>query len=292
MYEEFYGLDGKPFSILPDPDFLFWARGHDLAYAMLEYGIMNQAGFTVITGEIGCGKTTLARQLLRNIGPDVNVGLLTNTVSGPGRLLEWVLLALNQPFENESYVKLYQRFRDFVVQENQTGRRTVLVIDEAQNLGPEALEELRMLSNINADNRQVLQLVLLGQPQLRDLLQQPSLAQFAQRVSSDYHLGSLSEKEVTGYIYHRLQVAGATKRIFSQEACSYLAQASHGVPRVINILCDTALVYGFSSKHKWISCKIVEQVIEDRRQHGVFANPTTRTSEPAPLVISKRAESS
>ena len=220
MYEEFYGLNEKPFSILPDPSFLYWAPGHDYAYSMLEYGVMNRAGFTVVTGEVGCGKTTLVRQLLHQIDKTVTVGLLTNTINGPGRLLEWVMMALNQPFDTASYVALYQKFHKFLIEEYAQGRHVVLIIDEAQNLDVEALEELRMLSNINADKDQLVQLILVGQPQLRDLLQQPALAQFAQRVSCDYHLMPLEHNEVGQYINHRLYLAGSPRPSFTRAPLS------------------------------------------------------------------------
>lgn len=275
MYEEYFGLSEKPFSILPDPDFLYWADGHSLAYSMLEYGILNQAGFTVITGEIGCGKTTLVRELLRHIDDRVTVGLLSNTMPGPGRLLEWVMMSLNQPFEGKSYVELYKRFQDFLIEEYGQGRHTVLVLDEAQNLSVEALEELRMLSNINADKDQLLQLILVGQPQLRDLLQHPSLTQFAQRVSSDFHLHPLDKEEVAEYIVHRITKVNSKKKVpFSAGAIEVIALVSRGVPRTINILCDTALVYAFSQGLPGVTKRVIEKVIEDKRKYGVFSGTT------------------
>ena len=270
MYEEYFGLSEKPFSILPDPDFMFWTQGHSMAFAMLEYGVLNQAGFTVITGEIGCGKTTLVRELLRHIDDQVTVGLLSNTMQGSGQLLEWVLMALDQPFENKSYVELYRQFQDFLIEQYRQGRHTVLILDEAQNLGVEELEELRMLSNINADKHQLLQLILVGQPQLRDLLQHPSLAQFAQRISSDFHLKPLSEEEVADYIHHRMIVAGAKRSLFSPAAIEIIAHESRGIPRAINILCDTALVYAFSSRAPGVHKRLVTQMIEDREKYGAL----------------------
>ena len=272
MYEEFYGLAEKPFSIQPDPSFIYWAPGHDYAYSMLECGVMNSAGFTVITGEVGCGKTTLVRQLLHQIDSAVTVGLVTNTIKGPGRLLEWVMMSLNQPFDGGSYVALYQKFHNFLIQEYAEGRHVVLIIDEAQNLDADALEELRMLSNINADKDQLVQLILVGQPQLRDLLQQPELMQFAQRVSCDYHLMPLEHRDIRDYINHRMYVAGASSPIFYTSAIELIASVSQGIPRTINILCDTSLVYGYSMGARRITDRVVGRVIEDKRQHGVFSN--------------------
>ena len=213
MYEPFYGLKTKPFAIVPDPRFIYWAGPHSMAFAMLEYGIVNHAGFTVITGEIGSGKTTLIRHLLGKLPVDVNVGLLSNSQSDRGELLEWVLMAFQQDFDGHSYVGLYKKFEDYLGEQHAQGRRTVLIVDEAQNLGVKALEELRMISNVNTYDRELLQIVLSGQPQLKELLGRPELVQFAQRVSSDFHLGLLGRKDVVGYIDHRLNVAGADERL-------------------------------------------------------------------------------
>jgi general secretion pathway protein A len=269
MYETFYGLTEKPFSVLPDPYFLYWGRNHSLAYSMLEYGILNQAGFSVITGEIGCGKTTLLRQLLHTIDSQITVGLISNTMMGQGSLLEWILLSLNQPFEQTKYVGLFRQFQEFLISEYGQGRHTVLMIDEAQNLELNALEELRMLSNINADGYQLLQVILVGQPQLRVMLQRPELVQFAQRISSDFHLGPLAVDEATQYIHHRTNRAGAKMELFSLGAAKMIAEASGGVPRIINTLCDAALVYGFARKSKKITVNVVYEVLEDRRKFGL-----------------------
>jgi general secretion pathway protein A len=272
MYEAFYRLAAKPFSILPDPDIIYWGRNHRLAFAMLEYGIMNSAGFTVITGEIGCGKTTLLRYLLRNLDNQMTVGLITSTPRGKAELLQWVMISLNQPFE-DSYPALYKRFQQFLREQYSSGRRTVVIIDEAQNLEWETLEELRMLSNINVDKDLYLQLILIGQPQLKDLLRSPQLLQFAQRVSSDFHLRPLSANEVAEYIHCRLEAVGGKVRLFSEEACQIIAQASQGIPRTINVLCDTALVYGFAQSAELITAELVKMVIENKRQFGVLPLP-------------------
>jgi general secretion pathway protein A len=271
MYEEYFELKEKPFSTQPDPSFIYWARGHGMAYAMLEYSILNQASITVITGDIGCGKTTLIRHLLDELEDAVSVGLITNTMPGSGRILEWVLMSLGQPFESTSYVELYRRFHEFLIKEYARGSHTVLIVDEAQNFSIDELEELRMLSNINTDKELLFQLILTGQPQLRELLQHPSLTQFAQRVASDFHLHPLTSLEVQEYIDHRLFVAGAQNPLFSREACNMIFRASCGVPRVINILCDTALVYAYSSRLSMVEAHVVSQVLKDKNEFGVFA---------------------
>ncbi len=268
MYEAFYGLREKPFSILPDPDLIYWDRNHRLAFAMLEFGIMNSAGFVVITGEIGSGKTTLIRHLLRKIDPQIAVGYMSSTPQGGTGLLQWVMMSLNQPFE-DSYPRLYKMFQEFLYNQHAKGRRTILIADEAQNLGINALEELRMLSNINADKDQFLQIILVGQPQLKDMLRTPQLLQFVQRVSSDFHLKPLMASDVEQYINFRLNAVGAKYQLFSAEACQLIAQASRGIPRTINILCDTALVYGFATAVRQITADLVTMVIADKQQYGI-----------------------
>jgi general secretion pathway protein A len=269
MYEAFYGLTEKPFSILPDPDLIYWGRMHSMAFTMLEFGVMNNAGFTVITGEIGSGKTTLLRHLLKMLNPNITHGLISNSPQGREELLQWILMAFGQPFEG-SYPKLFKQLQDFLYGQFATSRRTILIIDEAQNLGMDALEHLRMLSNINADKHQILQLILTGQPQLRDLLLDPKLHQFAQRISSDFHLKPLDEKDVAKYIDFRLQAVGAKNALFSPSACAEIAWASGGIPRMINIICDTALVYGFASGQQTISQSLVKEVIADKQQFSIF----------------------
>jgi len=269
MYEAFYGLREKPFSILPDPDLIYWGHNHLLAFAMLEFGVKNCAGFTVITGEVGSGKTTLLRYLLRQLDQKIAVGLISNTPRGTEGLLQWVMMALKQPYEG-SYPALFERFNQFLRTEYSKGRRTVLIVDEAHNLGLDALEELRMLLNINADKHQFLQIVLIGQPELKAKLRMPQLLQFAQRVSSDYHLRALRPDEVTKYINYRLRAVGARYPLFSDEACEMIAEASGGIPRTINILCDTALIYGYAVLSKQITPEIVALVIENKTQYGVL----------------------
>ncbi|TNE35516.1 MAG: general secretion pathway protein [Alphaproteobacteria bacterium] len=268
MYQEFYGLNQKPFSILPDPHYLYWGRSHSLAYSMLEYGVMNRAGFTVVTGEIGCGKTTLIRHLLDRLDEEYTVGLVSNIQDGD--LLQWVLMAFGQPYEGKSHVGLHDELQQFLIREYAAGRRAILIVDEAQNLGPKLLEQLRLLSNINADNDQLLQLILVGQPQLKELLQAPELVQFVQRIASDFHLTPLSAVDVKEYIRHRLHVAGRDLPLFTEEACDRLFEASNGIPRIVNILCDTCLVYGFARMAPEINTGIVDEVIEDKRSHGIF----------------------
>jgi general secretion pathway protein A len=269
MYETYYGLREKPFSILPDPDLIYWNDHHRLAFAMLEFGVVNSAGFTVITGDIGCGKTTLVRYLLRQLNRHTAVGLISHSPKGNAGLLEWIMMSLNQPHAG-SYPTLYKELQHFLREQYSKGRRTILIVDEAQNLGMESLEELRMLSNINADKAQFLQIILVGQPQLKDMLRSPELVQFAQRVSSDFHLKPLVAGDVTRYINFRLKAVGCRVALFSEDACEMIATASCGIPRTVNILCDTALVYGFAAGAKLITPGLVTMVIENKQLYGVL----------------------
>jgi len=270
MYESFYGFKEKPFSLLPDPSFLYMSRQHKMALALLEYGLMNQAGFTVISGDIGTGKTTLIRHLLNNMEKDLTVGLISNTHRSFGELLQWVLLAYDLDHTGKSKVEMYRTFVDFMIAEYASNRRTVLIVDEAQNMEAETLEELRMLSNVNADKDQVLQVVLCGQRELRDTLRRPDLVQFAQRITMDYHIEPLNASETWSYIRHRLEVAGSRPELFEDAACAAIHRFSGGVPRLINLLCDTTLVYGYADQREVIDEELVTEVARDKQQGGIF----------------------
>lgn len=279
MYEAFYGLKEKPFSIQPDPDFLYMGKRHALAYTMLEYALQNRAGFTVICGDIGCGKTTLIRRLLNELGEGVSVGLVTNTHPDLADLTEWIMLAFGQPYDGLSPVARYDAFQRFLISEYGKGRRVVLIVDEAQNLSAPAMESLRMLSNINADKDQLLQVILVGQPQLRDLLKRPELQQFAQRVAADFFIPPLNTVEVGDYIDHRLKVAGRERQLFTPLATAKIARAARGIPRSINILCDMALVYGYAAEARLIDVHVIDDVIRDRSQYGVLGDINFQNSQ-------------
>lgn len=271
MYESYYGFQEKPFSLLPDPAFLYLGQRHRTALTMFQYGLLSNSGFTVVTGEIGSGKTTLIREILDEIEDDVTVGLISNSHQSFGELLQWVLMAFGLDYKAKDKVERYETFVNFVIDEYAQKRRTVLIIDEAQNLSIETLEELRMLSNINADKNQVLQLVLVGQPELRTNLQLPQLKQFAQRISVSHHLDPLSSEETFHYIRHRIKVAGGDPELFDERTCSLVWYHSRGVPRVINTLCDMALVYGFAAQKEKIDVELLKEVVRDRKKGGIFS---------------------
>ena len=291
MYESFYNLREKPFTLLPDPGFLYLSDKHRMALTLLEYGLMNQAGFTVISGDIGTGKTTLIRHLLDNMDREHTVGLISNTHREFGELLQWILLAFNLDHSEMNKVEMYQRFIDFIIDEYAHNRRTVLIIGEAQNMAAETLEELRMLSNVNADKDQALQVILVGQRELRDTLRRPDLVQFAQRISVDYHLEPLSEPEVIGYIRHRVEIAGGNPELFNEDASRAIHRFSGGVPRLINQLCDNALVYGYAGQVQHIDSQLVNDVAYEKQQGGIFPvyseaePPAPREKAPEPEAV-------
>ena len=270
MYEAFYNLTEKPFTLLPDPGFLYLSDKHQMALTLLEYGLHEHGGFTVISGEIGAGKTTLIRHLLNNMQQEYTVGLITNTHRSFGELLQWVLHAFGLEHKDMSRVEMHQRFIDFIIDEYAQNRRTVLIVDEAQNMDAGTLEELRMLSNINADKDQALQVILVGQRELRDTLKGPDLVQFAQRITVDYHLEPLSADQTAAYIRHRLRIAGGNPATFTVSACKAVHRYSNGVPRLINLLCDTALVYGYAEQTKQIEARLVTDVAREKQQGGIF----------------------
>ncbi len=266
MYQSFYGLDRPPFAATPEPGALFLSPQHRKALSMLQLALMARGGFCVVTGEVGAGKTTLVRRLLQEINEDVHVGLVSNTQCDSFvEFMQWVLLAFDLDYRAKSKVELYDEFVSFLITQFQNGQPVTLVIDEAQHLGPEYLEQLRMLSNVNTEKGEVLQTILVGQPELWDLLRDPSLEQFAQRITYDCFLGPLETPAlVREYINHRLQFAGGEPGIFGDETIETIWRASRGVPRLINLICNTALVYGYAEEKRTIDLPLIEKVLQDK----------------------------
>lgn len=279
MYLEHYGLHKKPFSLIPDPAFLFLSAQHSIAYHTLEYGLTEHAGITVITGEVGAGKTTLLRHILNKHDEDrLVVGLMANTQEDTGKeLMKWVSLAFDMGHTDHK-VGLLRTFQRFLIRNYADGKDTVLIVDEAQNLTVRALEELRLLNNINANQDELLKIILVGQPQLLKMLIRPELSQFAQRVTLEFHLNSLSAIDTMGYIRHRLKVAGANREIFDKASMYAIFYLTGGVPRLVNALCDFALLFGYSAGKSVISVADVLEVIKDRNI-GVVNKNVVRTGE-------------
>lgn len=273
MYLEHFGLKEKPFSITPDPDFLYFSRQHKAALAMLEYGIFEQSGITVITGEVGAGKTTLIRHLLRRIPNDeMSVGLISNVHESLGNLLQWVAVALDLPAhtENQSNLKIFSDLQAHLVYEYSQGRRVILFIDEAQNMDETSLEELRMLTNINADKDQLLQIVLVGQPQLLHKLKQDSMVQTAQRITAEYHLEALGLPETQEYIINRMKIAGAQcRQVFTHQSMAVIYYFSTGIPRLINTLCDHALTLAYADGRQKVDLDCAIEAVQQKQLGGV-----------------------
>lgn len=264
MYEKFYDLKVKPFSIVPDPGMVFWGKTHTNAAAMIRYGLVESGGITVLTGDSGCGKTTLIRRLLEHYGRQVSIGVLSNLPKYDEDLIGWILYAFGQTkFDLPTRVGRFHALQQFIIDEYQAGRQAILIIDEAQNLKSEQIDELRMLTNINSGQQLVFQLVLVGSSKLRDLLNEPDLKGFSERVVSDHHLGPLTEEEVSPYIGARLEAAGREEALFGEDAIILIGNFSKRVPRDINRVCDLCLVYGFVNKLDFIHAFSVEKVIRE-----------------------------
>jgi general secretion pathway protein A len=271
MYESFFGLTERPFTLRPDPAFLYLSPQHSLALSMLEFSLTGQAGFVVVTGEIGSGKTTLIRHFLKHEDSKATIGVISNTHADFGDILQWVFQALSIKTRSSKRSNRYQAFTAYLAEQHGAGRQVVLIVDEAQNLSIPALEDLRLLSNIDIDRDHMLQIILAGQPELMEKLQRPELRQFAQRISVHYHLSSLTYRESCAYIRHRLAVAGAAREIFDSWAMASIYYFADGVPRVMNSICDMAMVYAYAAGKPLVDIHTVFSVVQDREKNGIHA---------------------
>ena len=270
MYETFYQFKAKPFALLPDSGFLYPGSEHQAAYSLLEYGILSQAPFMVLTGDPGMGKTSLLQKLIAEHGSKHKIGLVTNARYDIEQLLPWILLSLGLSTKRLDPIEAYHIFSEFLSQESKRLRRVILIVDEAQSLGAELLEELRLLSNMNDGKTLKLQIILSGQPDLQTLLQRIDMTQFAQRIVVDYHLKPLSEIDTTNCIRHRIRVAGGQPSLFTNKACALVHRLSRGNPRLINQVSDIALTYGYAEQARIITSKLVAQAALDRSKGGIL----------------------
>ena len=261
MYKEYFGLQELPFSIAPDPRYLYMSEQHREALAHLIYGFNGDGGFVLLTGEVGAGKTTVCRCLLEQIPENIDIAFILNPKLSVQELLATICdeFRIKYPADNVS-VKVYvDLINTYLLDAHSRGRQAVLLIDEAQNLDPDILEQLRLLTNLETNQQKLLQIILIGQPELRDKLSKPELLQLSQRVTARYHLGSLSKKEVGNYVKHRLSVAGLRYPLFPDSAVKELYRQSRGVPRIINVICDRALLGAYVQKKDKVKKSILKK---------------------------------
>lgn len=264
MYEQYFGLREKPFNVTSDPEFLFFSRRHKEAFAHLIYGIKERKGFLEITGEIGTGKTTLCKALLNQLDQNTKTALILNPDLNKQQLLKAILRDFGIEFNKDREKSLLDKLNAFLIQQLAHSRNVVLIVDEAQNLKSSLLETIRLLSNLETEKDKLLQIVLVGQPELRQRLQSDELRQLRQRISVRYHISPLDEDEVAVYIRHRLTVAGSADcAIFDPEAVYQIFQYSEGIPRLINVICDKALLAAFVQERKSIDREIILRCIEE-----------------------------
>ena len=264
MYEKYYGLKEKPFSLTPDPGYLFFSEKHREALAHLEYGIKERQGFILITGEVGTGKTTICRALLNRIDQRVRTSLILNPRLSGFQLLQAIVEDFGVAPETRSRRKLFQQLNSFLLAQSSSGVTPVLILDEAQGLAPDLLEEIRIVSNMETEKSKLLQIILVGQPELRDKINSPSLRQLRQRIAIRYHILPLDRGETSAYIEHRLRVAGADDGVcFHPLATDRIFAYSAGIPRLINLVCDKSLLAGFVRETKCITDDLAETAIRE-----------------------------
>ena len=300
MYESFYGFKEKPFDLHPDPDYLYMSRVHENTYTHLEYAILENKGFVVVTGEIGSGKTTLINYLLNKIGTNIQVGLVNNTNIQPAEFLKMVCKEFELDPKTNDKAELIDILSGYLIDQFAAGERVVLIVDEAQNLTNDTMEEIRMLSNIETEKHHLVQIILVGQPELKFKLQQSNLKQLAQRVTVHCHLKGLEKDEVAEYIQHRLQVGGSQRMdLFDKETIETIAIYSRGIPRLINVLCDSSLVYGFADELQTVGRDVLDAVYEELKSLGTFTDydvkpsanpPSTKTVAPGAATSDPRIE--
>jgi len=269
MYENFYGLIEKPFQIVPNPSYLYMSPGHENALTYMEYGLMENVGFILLTGKVGTGKTTLVRHIMNQFETEKEIAVIFNTDVTSDELIYLILRSFELEPIHGSKTRNLEIFYQFLIEKYAQNKQVLLIIDEAQNLSDEALEGVRMLSNLQSDDQNLIQIMLVGQPELKDRLQQPGHKPFAQRIAVNFFLSGLTHTETRSYIAYRLEKAGGKPDIFNPEAVDMIFQASGGIPRTINLLCDAALVYGFGYELETIDATIMEQVIKDKGGMGL-----------------------
>jgi putative secretion ATPase (PEP-CTERM system associated) len=279
MYERFYQLRERPFALSPDPDYLYPSRVHREALDYLRYGLESHAGFVAITGEIGSGKTTLLQTLLRGLDLQTTVARIVNTMLEPRELLETIMIDFGLDPAGRGKPLLLRDLAQYLVDQRLAGRLVLLVIDEAQNLSLAALEELRMLSNLETEKSKLMQIVLVGQPNLREKLAAPALEQLRQRITVSYHLTPLDAEETANYINHRLRRAASGAPLeFPRDVTDLVHLRSRGIPRIINVICDAALVFGYAEERRQVDLTLMRDVLTELEATGVLPAATRADS--------------
>ncbi len=264
MYEHFFQLNKKPFELTPNPDFLYLSKSHKKASTYLDYCLREKANFLFLTGEVGSGKTTLIRDLVKKLDGTVTLSMVFNTKVNSEQLLSMINEDFGLDSPGRDKVLLLKELNNFLIEEYQKGHQAVLIIDEAQNLSPDLLEEVRLLSNLEMDDSKLLQIILVGQPELEKVISLPELRQLRQRISIMCRLSSLTRTETEEYILHRLEVAGnRNAATFSKEAIDSLYAASKGVPRVVNIICNFLMLTAFTEETREVNADMVQDIVKD-----------------------------
>jgi len=262
MYTAFYGLTENPFNVTSDPGFFYFSKAHKEALSHLLYGINERKGFLEITGEVGAGKTTLCKALLAKLDSTTKTAFILNSNLSEMQLLEAILEDFGIPYKRKTRIALTRQLNKFLMEELGKKSNAVLILDEAQTLKPSTLEAIRLLSNLETDKEKLFQIVLVGQPELREKLRDPSLLQLRQRIGVRFHISPLEKEEVGKYIYHRLAIAGSGGDInFTEDALDKIFAYSNGIPRLINLVCDKAMLTGFVAEQKTIGADLIEKSI-------------------------------
>ena len=264
MYQDYFGLNSKPFGIVPDTRFLFLSDSHREAIAHLVYALNEKNGFVQLTGEVGVGKTMACRYILANIPEDIDVALILNPRVDEIGLLRTLCQEMGIAYSNEQQPnELTHLLNDKLLDAYAANRHTILIIDEAQNLPKRTLEQLRLLTNLETDTQKLLRIILIGQPELGELLAEHDMRQVAQRITSRYHLTTLSAEETDDYIHHRLKIAGCSHRLFSKAACRTAYKLTEGTPRLLNLLCDRALIAAYSKGENEVSASLIKKAAKE-----------------------------
>ena len=289
MYEKYYKLNENPFQIEPNPKYLYLSPKHENALAYLRYGLIQKAAFTLLTGEIGTGKTTIVLYFLNQYCKDIKTALVSNTNVTPDQLLNLILKNFTLNPHGSDKTKNLELLHLLLIENYLKKKPNLLIIDEAQNLSEESLEEIRMLSNFQRDGKLLLQIMLVGQPELKAQLKRPNLANISQKISASYHLSALSSLETRKYIAYRFKKAGGDLQLFSREAKDLIYEKSAGIPRIINLLCDAVLIYGFSEGLQSINRRAVENAIKDKDGLGTdFSSEYANSILSAPMIKDER----